>query len=67
MFEFRCIRKGGESIWIEARVNSVLENGHVSGTQAVLSDITEKKKQEEELQKTAIELTNRVNELMQFN
>ncbi|HRE98684.1 MAG TPA: PAS domain S-box protein, partial [Flavobacteriales bacterium] len=39
MFEFRCIRKGGESIWIEARVNSVLENGHVSGTQAVLSDI----------------------------
>lgn len=67
IFEYKGIRKDGEQVWIEERLKSIQENGNVVGSQSVITDITERKHYEENLQKTTIELTNRVNDLMQFN
>jgi PAS domain S-box-containing protein len=43
-FEFEGIRSDGTRIWIEARVTKVEESGRITGTQAALRDITERKK-----------------------
>jgi len=45
-FDFEGIRADGTRLWIEAIVAAVEENGRITGTQAALRDITERKRME---------------------
>jgi PAS domain S-box-containing protein len=45
-FEFEGITADGKRLWIEAIVAAVEENGFITGTQAALRDITERKRME---------------------
>ena len=44
--EYEAIRPDGSRIWIEALVTSVGDDGRVTGTQAALRDITQRKRME---------------------
>jgi PAS domain S-box-containing protein len=45
-FEYEGIRPDGTNIWIEALVTKVQEDGRITGSQAALRDITERKRLE---------------------
>ena len=45
-FAFEGIRSDGTRLWIDAIVTTVQENGRITGTQAALRDITERKRME---------------------
>jgi PAS domain S-box-containing protein len=45
-YEFRGIRKDGESIWIEVDAVAVVEEGRIIGTRSYLWDISERKRLE---------------------
>ena len=67
IIHYEGIHKNGHRIWIESKIKLLKENNIIIGTQSILRDITERKKQEGQLNKTVKELNNRNNELMQFN
>ena len=52
-FEYEGIRKDGTRICLEMHVSPVIENGVTIGTQSVVQDVTNKKKQEAEYKKLA--------------
>ncbi len=52
-FEYEGLRKDGERIWVEVRVNPIIEYGETKGTQSIIRDITEKKSKEFEYKKLA--------------
>ena len=52
-FEYEGIRKDGSRVMLEVRVNKIFESGVLKGTQSVIRDITEKKRQEKEFVKLA--------------
>ncbi len=64
-FEFKGIRANGENIWLEVRVNPIIEKGVIKGTQSVIRDITKKKKAEEVLVESEIKIRNFANHLNQ--
>lgn len=66
-YVYQGIHKSGSLIWLEDSVSLLFEDGEIIGTQSVMRDITEVKKKENELKKLIQELTNRNNEMMQFN
>jgi len=57
IFEYDGLRKDGKRIWLQVRVNPVIENGIIMGTQSLVSDITERKKTEQDLKKSKFDLT----------
>jgi len=80
VFEYEGIRKNGKRIWVEVRVNPVIENGITIGTQSLIRDITELKKAEEALKESenylrtilqtdpeCVKVLNRKGELMSMN
>ncbi len=52
VFVFEGLRKNRKKIWLEVRVNQIIENGIIKGTQSVISDITLRKKAEEKLKES---------------
>ena len=51
-YEFPILAKDGHEIWLGQNTQLIMENGHVSGFQAVARDITEQKKAEQRLQES---------------
>jgi PAS domain S-box-containing protein len=66
-YEYEGLRKDGTRIWLEVNVTPITVNGKIAGTQSILRDVTERKKQEKQLRQTVEELNNSYNDLMQFN
>jgi two-component system sensor histidine kinase UhpB len=52
VFVFEGVRKDGKRIWLEVRVNQIIKDGIITGTQSVISDITERKKAEDALRES---------------
>jgi two-component system sensor histidine kinase UhpB len=52
VFEYEGLRKDGKRIWLGVRVNPVMENGMILGTQSIIRDITELKKAEAALKES---------------
>lgn len=50
-FECQGVRKDGKNIWLEIRVTPIIEKGIIKGTQSLITDITEKKKKDFQLEK----------------
>ena len=46
VFEYEGVRKDGKKIWLGIRVNPIIKNGIITGTQSIIRDITESKKAE---------------------
>lgn len=66
--DFKFLRKDGTYLWTMISTNPIYDySGKYIGTLGMLSDITERKKTEEMLQKLNEELTARVEELEQRN
>jgi PAS domain S-box-containing protein len=65
--EYQGIRSNGSLLWLEDTITLLSEAEQIIGTQSVIRDITEVKKKENELKMLINELTNRNNEMMQFN
>lgn len=53
IFEYEGIRSNGESIWLEVRVNLVVEEGVVKGSQSIVRDITKNRDKDLEFKKLA--------------
>jgi PAS domain S-box-containing protein len=51
-YEFPILAKDGHEIWLGQNTQLIMEDGHVSGFQAVARDITEQKKAEQRLQES---------------
>ncbi len=67
-FETSYITKNGKRIFVSSNLSLRYDNeGKVLGTQGITRDISEKKKNELEREKLLLELTNKYNQLMQFN
>ncbi len=52
VFEYEGLRKDGKRIWLGVRVNPIIENGRITGTQSIVRDITESKKAENALRES---------------
>lgn len=48
-FEYQGLRKDGTKRWLGVRVNTVVEDGKIIGTQSVIRDITNSKRAEEKI------------------
>lgn len=57
-FEFKGLKKNGEVIWLDVRVNPIFEKGVIKGTQSVIRDITKKKRAEEILVESEVKIRN---------
>ncbi len=62
-FEFKGLTLDGKSLWLEARINPIIEKGNRTGSQHVIRDITIKKKAEELLIESEIKIRNFANHL----
>ncbi len=67
VYEYQGLHNDGTTRWLEDKITLLYENNKIIGTQAVIRDITEMKRKENDLKKLINELTNRNNEMMQFN
>lgn len=68
IYELEFITKPGKKIWTQVSSSPYYNHeGKFSGVVSIISDISQRKKHELQLQKTVDELNNRNNELMQFN
>lgn len=67
LIEYEGMRSDGTTLWLQDKITLLIEDNKISGTQAVIRNITELKRKEAELKKLIQELTNRNNEMMQFN
>lgn len=47
--EYRFVTKDKESVWIRTEAKPIIKDGRVAGVQGVLTDITDRKKAEEEI------------------
>jgi PAS domain S-box-containing protein len=66
LFEYEGQVKDGQTIWLEVQVSTVIEEGHVIGSQSAIRDITDRKKTELKLAEQTV-TTQRINqELEQF-
>jgi PAS domain S-box-containing protein len=66
LFEYEGQVKDGNPIWVEVQVSTVIEEGHIIGTQSAIRDISDRKKAEAKLSQQ-VESTKRANqELEQF-
>ncbi|MDO8872730.1 MAG: histidine kinase dimerization/phosphoacceptor domain -containing protein [Methanoregula sp.] len=61
-FQFRVVTKSGEQRWLNSSSQPIFVNGSVSGSQGVLTDITELKKAEEQLLHLNEELEQKIQE-----
>ncbi|MBT3424613.1 MAG: PAS domain S-box protein [Bacteroidetes bacterium] len=61
-FEYEGLRKDGTKIWIEARVNTLVEAGVITGTLSLEKDISERKAADAELKEYRENLEKMVNE-----
>ncbi|MDO9001252.1 MAG: PAS domain S-box protein [Bacteroidota bacterium] len=67
-YELEFKTKSGNKILTQISASPTFSrDGDFDGVMSIVTDITERKKQQNELQKTVQELINRNNELMQFN
>ncbi len=67
-FETSLRRKNGNPIYVSANISFVLDSHQKPiGIKGIVRDITEKRKNELEREKLLLELTNKYNQLMQFN
>lgn len=67
-FETSLKTKAGNIIYISANISLLFDlAGNPMGWQGILRDITEKRKNDLEREKLLLELTNKYNQLMQFN
>jgi len=66
-FEYQGRRGDGTLVWLEDDTRLLYEDKALVGTQSVIRDVTEVRRKEAELKKLINELTNRNNEMMQFN
>lgn len=67
VYEYEGLHNNGTTIWLEDKITLIYEDDKITGTQSIIRDITELKKKESDLNKLIHELTNRNNEMMQFN
>ncbi|MDZ4785532.1 MAG: PAS domain S-box protein [bacterium] len=65
--EYQGMHDDGSLVWLEDRITLLFDDGRKTGIQSVIRNITNIKKKESELKKLINELTNRNNEMMQFN
>lgn len=66
-FVYEGLTTAGKRLWLEDRLSPVIEKNKLVGIQTIIRDITEIKNKEFEMKKLINELTNRNNEMMQFN
>ncbi|MCG9881411.1 MAG: PAS domain S-box protein, partial [Bacteroidia bacterium] len=67
-YELLCIRKTGQKIWIQVSASPILDKeGMYSGSLAMLSDISERKKEELEKEKITQDLIQRNKNMEQFS
>lgn len=64
---YEGITTTGKKLWLEDRLSPVWENNRLVGIQTIIRDITDIKNNEFEMKKLISELTNKNNEMMQFN
>jgi PAS domain S-box-containing protein len=62
-YEFKGLTIAGKSLWLEARINPIIEKGNRTGSQHVIRDITIKKKAEELLIESETKIRNFANHL----
>jgi diguanylate cyclase (GGDEF)-like protein/PAS domain S-box-containing protein len=55
-FEFRCVTRSGEVLYVNSNASLIEEGGTVIGVQSFLRDVTERRKAEAELRKTTEQL-----------
>ncbi|MGA2400480.1 MAG: response regulator, partial [Syntrophobacteraceae bacterium] len=55
--ELVTIKKSGEMLWVRASSRPMLDGGRVTGIQGVLTDVSDRKAAEEQLEKKAFELS----------
>lgn len=67
IIEYRGIHKNTTIRWLEDKPSLMIENDEIIGIQTIIRDVTEIKNKEFELNKVITELTDRNNEMMQFN
>lgn len=68
MYEMELVKKSGEKIMFQINGTPVKnEKGKIIGSMGTHTDITERKKSENEREKLIQDLSNKFNELMQFN
>jgi PAS domain S-box-containing protein len=67
IFEYQAIHNNGSKRWLEDKPTLLFVGSRISGTQIVIRDITDIKSRENELKKLIHDLTNKNNEMMQFN
>jgi PAS domain S-box-containing protein len=67
IIEYQGIHENSAIRWLEDKPSLMIENGEIIGVQTIIRDVTEIKNKELELNKVITELTNRNNEMMQFN
>ena len=67
IIEYQGIHKNSTIRWLEDKPSILIENGEIIGIQSIIRDVTEIKNKELELNKVITELTDRNNEMMQFN
>jgi PAS domain S-box-containing protein len=66
LLEYEGQVRDGSTIWVEVQVSTVMEEGHIIGTQSAIRDISDRKKAEVKLSEQ-VEATKRINkELEQF-
>lgn len=66
-FVYEGVTSSGKRLWLEDRLSPVIEKNKMVAIQTIIRDITEIKQNEFEMKKLINELTNRNNEMMQFN
>jgi len=66
-YVYEGLTSTGKRLWLEDRLSPVMEKNKMVGIQTIIRDITEIKNKEFEMKKLINELTNRNNEMMQFN
>ncbi|HET6990505.1 MAG TPA: PAS domain S-box protein [Bacteroidia bacterium] len=67
-YEISLIAKNGNRVYVSANISLLFDqDGKPFGMQGIVRDISDKRKNEVEREKLLLELTNKYNQLMQFN
>jgi len=66
-YELQLVRKDGRIVWVEVNEAPVMEDGKVTGIVGSLTDVTERKRAEEELRKSERDLQEYIDSMRTFS